>query len=176
MSHLTFFFHHFRKKDFSEAILQKKKAPHKLMVEESKQDDNSVVELTQAKMDELKIMKGDTVLLKGKKRRDTVCICLSVEDGDDLANDKIRMNKVVRKNLRVKLGDVVSITNAGDVPYGMSRRQLVFPSLLAFALSLCASIVLLIASYSFLFQVKLSTFCRSMTVSRESKETFSNPT
>jgi len=54
------------------------------MVEESKQDDNSVVELTQKKMDELKIMKGDTVLLKGKKRRDTVCICLSVEDGDDL--------------------------------------------------------------------------------------------
>ena len=37
------------------------------MVEESKQDDNSVVELTQKKMDELKIMKGDTVLLKGKR-------------------------------------------------------------------------------------------------------------
>ena len=70
------------------------------MVEESKQDDNSVVELTQKKMDELKIMKGDTVLLKGKKRRDTVCICLSVEDADDLPDDKIRMNKVVRNNLR----------------------------------------------------------------------------
>ena len=53
------------KKDVSEAILKQKKAPHKLTVEESKQDDNSVVEMTQAKMDELKIFKGDAVILKG---------------------------------------------------------------------------------------------------------------
>jgi len=95
------------KQDFSTAILNKKKAPHKLMVEESKQDDNSVVEMTQAKMDELKIFKGDTVLLKGKKRKDTVCIALAVEETDDLTDDKIRMNKVVRHNLRVRFGDVV---------------------------------------------------------------------
>ena len=55
-----------KKKDFSTAILDKKKAPHKLTCEDSKQDDNSIVEMTQAKMDELKIFKGDTVLLKGK--------------------------------------------------------------------------------------------------------------
>lgn len=97
----------YRKKDYSTAILEKKKAPHKLMVEESKQDDNSVVEMTQKKMDELKIFKGDTVLLKGKKRKDTVCIALSAEPGDNLADDKIRMNKVVRRNLRVRFGDVV---------------------------------------------------------------------
>ena len=102
----------------SEAILKKKKAPHKLLVEESKQDDNSVVEMTQAKMDELKIFKGDTVLLKGKKRRDTVCIALSVEDGDSLADDKIRMNKVVRNNLRVRFGDMVSIHPCPDIPNG----------------------------------------------------------
>ena len=59
-------FSNYRNKDVSEAILKKKKAPHKLLVEESKQDDNSVVEMTQAKMDELKIFKGDTVILKGK--------------------------------------------------------------------------------------------------------------
>ena len=47
-------------------------------------------------MDELKIFKGDTVLLKGKKRKDTVCIALAVEDGDTLDDNKIRMNKVVR--------------------------------------------------------------------------------
>ena len=104
---IYFLTHSLSKKDFSTAILNKKKAPHKLMVEESKQDDNSVVEMTQKKMDELKIFKGDTVLLKGKKRRDTVCIALSVEDGDNLTDDKIRMNKVVRNNLRVRFGDVV---------------------------------------------------------------------
>ena len=54
------------KKDFSTAILEKKKAPNKLQVEDSTQDDNSIVELTQAKMDELKIFKGDAVILRGK--------------------------------------------------------------------------------------------------------------
>lgn len=54
-----------KKKDVSTAILERKKAPHKLTVEEAKNDDNSVIEMTQAKMDELKIFKGDTVLIKG---------------------------------------------------------------------------------------------------------------
>jgi len=95
-----------QKKDFSTAIMDRKKAPNKLTVEDAKNDDNSIVEMTQAKMDELKIFKGDTVLLKGKKRKDTVCIAL-VAEGDDLDNMKIRMNKVVRRNLRVRLGDVI---------------------------------------------------------------------
>ena len=46
--------------------MDRKKAPHKLQVEDSKQDDNSIVEMTQAKMDELKIFKGDAVILRGK--------------------------------------------------------------------------------------------------------------
>jgi len=54
------------KKDFSTAILTKKKAPNKLQCEDSVQDDNSVIEMTQAKMDELKIFKGDAVILRGK--------------------------------------------------------------------------------------------------------------
>jgi len=52
--------------------------------------------MTQAKMDELKIFKGDTVILKGKKRKETICIALSVEETDELTDEKIRMNKVVR--------------------------------------------------------------------------------
>ncbi|KAG2330307.1 hypothetical protein Bca4012_020089 [Brassica carinata] len=44
--------------------------------------------------------------LKGKKWKDTVCIALA---GDSCEEPKIRMNKVVRSNLRVRLGDVVSI-------------------------------------------------------------------
>ena len=88
------------------------------MVEEARNDDNSIVEMTQAKMDELKIFKGDTVMLKGKKRRDTVCIALVVEEGDDLDNGKIRMNKVVRRNLRVRMGDVISVHPCPDIPNG----------------------------------------------------------
>ncbi len=43
---------------------------------------------------------------QGKKRRDTVCIVLS---DDTVEEAKIRINKVVRKNLRVRLGDIVSV-------------------------------------------------------------------
>ena len=74
--------------------------------DEAVNDDNSVVALNLAKMDELQLFRGDTVLIKGKKRKDTVCIVLADEFCEE---GKIRMNKVVRKNLRVRLGDVVSV-------------------------------------------------------------------
>lgn len=45
-------------------------------------------------------------LMQGRKRKDTICIVLS---DDSVEENKIRMNKVVRHNLRVRLGDVVSI-------------------------------------------------------------------
>lgn len=56
-------------------------------------------------MTELKLFKGAPVLLKGKKRKETVAVPIP----DKLDNEKIRLNKVVRKNLRIKLGDVVTI-------------------------------------------------------------------
>ena len=54
----------------------------------------------------------------GKKRKDTVCIALASEEGDDLDNMRIRMNKVVRRNLRVRLGDVVAVHPCPDIPNG----------------------------------------------------------
>lgn len=102
-------------KDFSTAIMERKKAPNRLVVEESVTDDNSVVSLHPSVMEKLQLFRGDTVLLKGKKRRDTVCIVLH----DDTCPDtKIRMNKVVRSNLRVRLGDIVSVHACPDVKYG----------------------------------------------------------
>ena len=55
-------------------------------------------------MEELQLFRADTVLLKGKKRKETVCVVLSEED---VPNEKIRINRVVRKNLRVRIGDVI---------------------------------------------------------------------
>lgn len=101
--------------DLSTAILRQKSKPNRLIVEEAINEDNSVVSLSQAKMDELQLFRGDTVLLKGKKRRDTVCIVLADETVND---DKIRINRVVRNNLRVRLGDVVSVQACPDVKYG----------------------------------------------------------
>ena len=93
-------------KDFSTAILDRKKAPHRLIAEDGSgpSEDASVIQLTQRKMDELKIFKSETVLLKGKKRKETICICLP-DDTGRLTDDKIRMGKVVRNNLRIRLGE-----------------------------------------------------------------------
>jgi len=101
--------------DLATAILKKKDRPNRLIVEEASNDDNSVVALSQAKMDELELFRGDSVLLKGKKRKETVCIVLS---DDTVSNERIRMNRVVRNNLRVRLGDVVSVSPCSDIKYG----------------------------------------------------------
>ena len=53
--------------------------------------------------------------MQGKKRKDTVYIVLV---DDTCEEHKIRMNKVVRSNLRVRLGDVVSVHQCPDVKYG----------------------------------------------------------
>merc|ERR1712004_641573 len=101
--------------DLATAILEKKDRPNRLIVDEAANDDNSVVALSQAKMDELELFRGDSVLLKGKKRKETVCIVLS---DDTVSTDRIRMNRVVRNNLRVRLGDVVSVSSCSDIKYG----------------------------------------------------------
>lgn len=112
------------KKDVSTAIMDRKKAPNRLMVEEAVNDDNSVVQLSQKKMDELKIFKAETVLLKGKKRKETIAIALPDDGGLD--DEKIRMNKVVRRNLRVRLGDISSVTKYPNVPMGKRVHILPF--------------------------------------------------
>lgn len=63
------------------------------------------------------------VLLRGKKRRDTVLICLSDENTEDA---KIRLNKVARNNLRVKLGDMITIHACHDIKYGKRIHVLPF--------------------------------------------------
>lgn len=103
------------KRDFSTAILERKKSPNRLVVDEAINDDNSVVSLHPVTMEKLQFFRGDTILLKGKKRRDTVCVVLSDEQCEE---PKIRMNKIVRANLRVRLGDVVSVHQCPDVKYG----------------------------------------------------------
>jgi transitional endoplasmic reticulum ATPase len=101
--------------DLATAILKNKSRPNRLLVEDAINDDNSVVALAQTKMDELQLFRGDTVLLKGKKRKSTVCIVLT---DDTCPAEKVRMNRVTRNNLRVRLGDIISIQPCPDVKYG----------------------------------------------------------
>ncbi|CAB1332390.1 unnamed protein product, partial [Coregonus sp. 'balchen'] len=85
------------KNDLSTAILKQKTRPNRLVVDESLNEDNSVVSLSQAKMDELQLFRGDTVLMKGKKRRETVCIVLS----DDTCSDDIQPCPDVKYGKRI---------------------------------------------------------------------------
>ena len=55
--------------EFATAILNQKKRPNRLIVEDAVNDDNSVVALSMAKMDELQLFRGDTVLLKVRHNR-----------------------------------------------------------------------------------------------------------
>ena len=80
----------------STAILDQKKAPNKLMVEEALNDENSSIQLSQAKMNELKIFKGDAIFIKGKKRKETLVVALidnKLEDG------KIRIAVCINKSI-----------------------------------------------------------------------------
>ena len=104
------------RKDYSTATLERKKSPNWLVVDKAVNDDNSVVGLHPDTMEKLQLCRGDTIFIKGKKRKDTICIALVDETCEA---PKIRMNKVVRSNLRVRLGDFVSVHQCPDVKYGI---------------------------------------------------------
>ena len=77
-------------------------------------DDNSTIVLSTNTMDKLGLFRGDTVLVRGKKRKDTVLVVLA---DDDLDDNSARLNRVVRHNLRVKHGDVITIHPCPDIKY-----------------------------------------------------------
>lgn len=103
------------KKDFSEAILKKKNSPNRLIVDDAINDDNSVLSMNTETMEKLQLFRGDTVIVKGKKRKDTILIVLPDETCEE---SKVRVNKVVRQNLRIHLGDIVTVNPCPDIKYG----------------------------------------------------------
>lgn len=103
------------KADFSTAILNQKKAPNKLIVEEATNDDNTTIYMTAKKLQELGLFRGDPVLIRGKRRKTTIAIALQ-ENGNALDDGKIRMNKVMRNNLRLRLGDLAVVNASTQTP------------------------------------------------------------
>lgn len=93
--------------------------PNRLKVIDATNDDNSVVALSQEKMDELQMFRGDLVLVKGKKNHETICIVLA---DDECPSECIRMNGVVQNNVGVRPGDFVSIRSRQDIEYGKCVR------------------------------------------------------
>ena len=87
--------------------------PNRLVVDESKNDDNSIVCMNEAKIKELKIFNGENVILVGKRRHKT--LCLVVRD-NTVPVDRVAINKCVRNNLRVKIGDVITVRAEENIP------------------------------------------------------------
>lgn len=106
----------------SHLYLSKLTTPNR--VTDAVNDDNSVIALSTNTMETLQLFRGDTVLVKGKKRKDTVLIVLA---DDELDDGSARMNRVVRHNLRVKHGDIITVHPCPDIKYvsilvpGLSR-------------------------------------------------------
>ncbi|CAF3228045.1 unnamed protein product, partial [Rotaria sp. Silwood2] len=105
------------KDKYATAILNRELQPIQLIIDDADgvvKDNNIAVALSLFARDKLGLSLGDTVMLKGEKRRETVCIVKF----DICPTNHIQMNRVVRNNLRVRLGDIVSIQGCRDVEHG----------------------------------------------------------
>uniref|UniRef100_A0A8C9WTL5 Transitional endoplasmic reticulum ATPase n=1 Tax=Scleropages formosus TaxID=113540 RepID=A0A8C9WTL5_SCLFO len=99
--------------DYSTAILKQKHRPNRLIVDEALNEDNSIVCLSQQKMEELQLFRGDTVILRGRKRRQTVCIVLT---DDTCADERVYWGMV--EMLKCACVCALSIQACPDVKYG----------------------------------------------------------
>merc|ERR1711939_270929 len=106
--------------DETEAI--RKKNPHRFIVDDALNDDNSTVTFHPDVMEEMDFFRGGHVKIRGKRQKLTVAVSLP---DDTCEVPKVRMNKVMRKNLKVHLGDVVIVHNCEDCKYG--KRICVLP-------------------------------------------------
>lgn len=75
-------------------------------------------------MEELNILTGDQIRIKGKKRAETICIALAPED--ELPDNTIRLDKQAMKNARVTAGTQVHVTPITELPNLNSIKVLPF--------------------------------------------------
>merc|ERR1711871_1560609 len=101
----------------------RKKNPHRFIVDDSLTDDNSTVTFHPDVMEEMDFFRGGHVKIRGKRQKMTVAVSLPDEEVEPA---KVRVNKVMRKNLKVHLGDVVIIHNCEDCKYGKRIHVLPF--------------------------------------------------
>ncbi|KAL6835853.1 aspartate decarboxylase-like domain-containing protein [Trichoderma sp. SZMC 28015] len=85
-------------------------------------NDNNIIALSKATIDSLQCFRGDTILVRGKKRQETMLIVLADEQ---LNKGSAKINRVVRHKLRVKHGDIITISPCPHIKY--AKRITVFP-------------------------------------------------
>jgi transitional endoplasmic reticulum ATPase len=57
-------------------------------------------------MEELQLFRGAHLVIRGKLRKETICV---LQVAENCANEKILMSRVARNNAYVKISDVVTI-------------------------------------------------------------------
>lgn len=98
------------------------KFPNRLIVDDDPGGDNSSVKMNTAKIQELGLFSGDTIEIRGRLHLTT--IALATPD-DNVEPIKIKMNKVIRKNLDIRLGDIVIVKPLENVEWG--KRVQILP-------------------------------------------------
>lgn len=107
----------------ADAAPAKLKALGVLKVEDAPSSDHSTVSVNPDRLQELGLVTGDTVFLKGKRLKNTIAI---VNADDSIKEASISMNKSVRKCLRLRLGDTVSMEAKTDIKYAKTVEILPF--------------------------------------------------
>eukprot|EP01064_Diplonema_japonicum_P021695 TRINITY_DN31262_c0_g1_i1.p1 TRINITY_DN31262_c0_g1~~TRINITY_DN31262_c0_g1_i1.p1 ORF type:complete len:226 (+),score=63.51 TRINITY_DN31262_c0_g1_i1:37-678(+) len=102
----------------------RKRKPNKLGVEDAGSNDASVVYLHSDTMNELQLFRGDTVVIKSKRGKTTVCIVLQGETVDKVEPGNIKMHETARKNVGVRLGSMIFLHPCNEIEYGSRIRVL----------------------------------------------------
>jgi hypothetical protein len=76
---------------------------NQLIIEDDVNGDRCLVKLSKNKMNEFQLLDCGTVMLEGEKNTKTVG---TVVGDDSCPTNRIKMNRVVRNNLRVRLDDI----------------------------------------------------------------------
>ncbi|KAM6479973.1 aspartate decarboxylase-like domain-containing protein [Trichoderma sp. SZMC 28011] len=92
------------------------------LVTDAVNNDNNIIALSKATIDSLQCFHGNTILVRGKKRKETMLIVLADEQ---LNEGSAKINRVVRHKLRVKHGDIITISPCPHIKY--AKRIAVFP-------------------------------------------------
>ncbi|CAF1261051.1 unnamed protein product [Adineta steineri] len=98
-----------------EAILYRKNRLNRLIIHQAVTNDNSVATLSSNKIAQLGLNSNDVVILIGKKCCETVGIILADAEYTD---DRIRVSPIIKNNLRVRAGEVISIQKCTDIAVG----------------------------------------------------------
>ena len=102
--------------------------PNLLTAEEATSADSSVVTLHPKKAEELGLMAGDTVRLKGKRDRETLC---ALQVSEKVGKGAVQLSAVTRTNLRLSLGDALKLYQCDSVKHGTSIKVLPFSDTMA---------------------------------------------